>query len=143
VFHALGLKESLEDERRALENEDLEALDAAVRAKSSCVGELQRLDRERSELASSAGFGPGPEQMDALADALDADETIRRRWDHLLEIAGNCNTLNLTNGAIIRMRKHQFDSSLAVLRGGGAETDTYGQHGTTSPAAGSRPIAEA
>jgi len=130
VFHALGLLESLRDETTALNSEDTEALMQAIDAKELCVGELKRLDDRRRELCLQVGFDSGPFQMDELAAWCGEDGEIMDRWNHLMEIAVECNRRNLTNGSILRLRQQHLESSLAVLRGDQPETDTYHRDGT-------------
>ena len=48
VAEARGLKESLEDERTALESQDIDALDTIVVQKSAHANDLQALDQKRS-----------------------------------------------------------------------------------------------
>jgi len=143
IFHAKNLKESLEEERDALESQDMEALMRAIRDKSIRVNELQTLDRKRSELCSEAGFTEGPEQMSDFTDWCDADEEIAHNWGQLIELAHACNTMNLTNGAVIRMRKQMVEDGISLLRGHSTETNTYNRDGARRDGAGHRPIAEA
>ena len=143
VYQALGLKESLQDERSALESRDSDALDAALAVKGGCVQRLQDLDRRRSELCRDCGFPAGPEQMDRMLDWCDGDSRIADRWRHLMDVVADCNTLNLTNGAIIRVRQGMIDGNLAVLRGTDAANDTYEREGARNAAASQRTLAQA
>ena len=143
VYQALGLKEALEDERRALEAQDIDALNAIVDSKTSCVKQLQRLDHERAELCRQWGFADGPHQMTALIEWCDQDQLISSRWEQLMVIAAEGSALNMTNGAIIRLRQQQIDASLSVLRGGTPGADTYGPHGGDGSDHNSRSLAEA
>jgi len=143
VFHALGLKESLEEERAALESQDMDALHAAVESKSACVEKLHTLDGERVALCHEAGFGDSPDQMQALIDWCDDSDLISNRWDHLMILAAEGSALNMTNGAIIRLRQQQFETSLSVLRGAPARPPTYGRNGETSGDFGQSSLAQA
>ncbi len=140
VFQALGLKESLEDERRALETQDLEALDLAVTNKGICIEELKRLESARANVCVDAGFDP--EAMQQLTEWCDDDSMIERRWNDLIELATECNSLNLTNGNIIRARQVQLGGRLAVLRGAFETPATYERDGS-GPAHANRSLAEA
>ncbi len=143
VLHAMGLRESLVDEKSALECQDLAALDTAVEAKSRCVNELAALDSKRSGLCARAGFEAGPEQMQAVMAWCDQGSVIANAWDELLAIATDCNALNMTNGAIIRVREQQIRSSLSVLRGQAPANDTYGHPSNASSGFEQRSLAEA
>lgn len=143
VLHALGLKESLQNERKALESQDAEALTQAVTVKSDCVARLAALDDARRSFCTDAGFEAGPDQMQELIGWCDEDAAAANCWTQLMQIAAECNALNLTNGAIIRTRNTMLDANLAVLRGAEAGTDTYGRHGKDAAAMNRRSIAEA
>lgn len=143
VYHALGLKESLEEERKALEAQDMEAINAAVESKSVCVGKLQGLDTKRVALCQAWGFGDGPEQMQELIEWCDDSELINNRWEHLMILAAEGSSLNMTNGAIIRLRQQQFESSLSVLRGATPRPNTYGRNGEASGDYGRSSLAQA
>jgi flagellar biosynthesis/type III secretory pathway chaperone len=143
VYQALGLKESLRDEHLALERQDAEALDLALTTKSQCVSRLQALDEKRSSLCAASGFDAGPEQMERMSEWCDQDSEIGNCWQQLMEIASDCNSLNLTNGAIIRLRRQHIDTSLAVLRGVDQANDTYVSSGGNRGAMNQRSLARA
>ena len=143
VLHALGLKECLVEEKAALEAQDLDTLDDVVANKSHCVTELQALDSQRTSLCVDAGFGEGPDQMEQVMRWCDTDAVIANSWNHLIELATECNALNMTNGAIIRARQHQIHSSLSVLRGESPEAVTYGREAGGAAPIQRRSLAEA
>lgn len=143
VYHALGLKESLQEEHSALEVQDAEALHDAVSIKSGCVTKLSELERQRSDLCEASGFHKGPEQMAQMSEWCDENSVVANCWDHLIEIAADCNALNLTNGAIIRVRRQQTDDRLAVLRGTDNHSETYGRGGAETAAMTQRALAKA
>ena len=143
VFQALGLKESLVEEKAALEKQDMDALDDAVANKSRCVTELQALDSTRTSLCVDAGFDAGPDQMEKVMAWCDTDATISNCWDHLLQLATECNALNMTNGAIIRARQQQINANLSVLRGQPPEAATYGREAGGAAQNMRRSLAEA
>ena len=143
VFHAMGLKESLVEENGALEQQDMDALNSAVDNKSRCVTALKSLDGQRTRLCANAGFDNGPKQMDNVMLWCDADSVIADRWNHLMQLATECNALNMTNGAIIRVRQQQIHSNLSVLRGQPPEAVTYGREAGGSAPHTQRSLAEA
>ncbi|MDJ0710486.1 MAG: flagellar protein FlgN [Woeseiaceae bacterium] len=132
IFYALGLKEALQEERKALESEDLDALHAAVDGKSACVENLSALDARRIDLCEELGYTMAADQMQKLIDYCDEDNVVSRRWEDLMVIAAESSALNMTNGAIIRLRQQQFESSLSVLRGVSPGSDTYGRNGSAT-----------
>lgn len=143
VLKALGLKEILEDERKALESQDMQCIEDAVTGKSRCTEQLQVLDKKLQKYCSACGHATGHEQMDAFIAWCDDGALVRNRWDHLMIIAAESNTLNMTNGAIIRVRQQQFETSLSVLRGVSPGADTYGRNGGDSGGFGHRSLAQA
>ena len=142
VLLALGLKETLQNERRALEDQDVGELNSIVSTKSECVGKLQQLEEQRRALCETSGFHAGPQQMEDLVDWCDEDAVITKCWSQLMEIAADCNALNLTNGAIISMRSQMLGTNLAVLRGTDPNPNTYGREGRDFAAGNQRSLAE-
>ena len=143
VYHALGLKESLADEHAALEQQDMDELRAAVDNKSRCTAALQTLEQQRNDFCVAAGFAKGHEQMEQLTGWCDEDSVVANCWQHLLDIAVECNAMNLTNGAIIRGRQKQIEAGLAVIRGGDHEPGVYGRSGRGPSGPSQRSLAEA
>ncbi len=143
ILQALDLSDSLEEERVALECQDTDALHAVVVSKNERAEKLGDLDRKRGALCQEWGFTPGPDQMDDLISWCDDNHAIGSRWAELMRIAAAGNTLNLTNGAIIRLRQQQFETSLSVLRGVTPGSDTYGRNGEESGDFSRRSLAEA
>jgi len=142
VYHAIGLKETLEDERKALEEQDMTALSAAIGDKEKCVSELRAKEEQRKELCTASGFAAGPEQMDQMIQWCDEDSAVANCWQHLIEIAVECDRLNGSNGQIIRGRQQQIESSISILRGE-PKPHTYGRSGTEPRGHTLRSIAEA
>ncbi|MBT8098761.1 MAG: flagellar protein FlgN [Gammaproteobacteria bacterium] len=143
IYHALGLKETLENERRALEQQDMDGLNSAVESKSLCISALRQLDDERSQLCVVSGFAAGTDQMQQMSDWCDDDDSVANAWQHLMEIAVECNALNITNGAIIQGRKLQIETSLSIIRGGVPQADTYNRGGADSHVPSQQALAEA
>jgi flagellar biosynthesis/type III secretory pathway chaperone len=143
VHYALGLKTALENERAALEKQDVDAIAAVVDHKSSYIERLQVLDRRRDDLCQVLGFASGPDQMQQLINWCDDNEQIGNQWQQLMNIAAESRAINMTNGAIIRARQHQFEASLSVLRGVMPGLETYGRQGAESHDYSCRTIARA
>ena len=56
VNHAIGLRESLEAERQALQENDADALHLAVGQKESWINQLKELEQSRARICEDAGF---------------------------------------------------------------------------------------
>ncbi len=140
---AVGLKECLGEERAALTSRSAEALTEAVQSKRALLEKLQQLESERNRISEAAGFSAGSTQMDDLVVWCDDDSIIANRWQHLLQVASECNDLNAANGAIIRVTKQHVETSLAILRNGDAESESYNPAGSEYRELGQRTLAEA
>lgn len=138
-----ALKHALSDEYEALAVQDLDALTAATERKTTQVRELQALDNERNALCRETGFDNESEQMQKFTEWCDEDGVIEASWNELLLLAEHCNTQNLANGSVIRVRKQQIEDGISVLRGTDAESPTYDRHGGNRDGLGNRAIAEA
>lgn len=141
--HAIGLEESLQDERHALEQQDADALQVALTTKGVCVNHLQDFEKRRTALCDASGFGAGSGQMERFLKWCDDDSAVAKRWLKLLEIAAECNVLNLTNGAIVQAHQHMIASNLAVIRGTDAVPDTYQRKGREAANADKQSLARA
>jgi flagellar biosynthesis/type III secretory pathway chaperone len=143
VYQALGLKESLEDEFRALESQDMDALSGALENKTRCVEQLRLLEEQRQACCTAAGIAPDAEQMDRMTAWCDEDSVVADGWQHLLDVAAQCASLNLTNGAIIHARKQQIETGLAVIRGGSPDPAVYARSGVRPDRPSLRSLGEA
>ena len=83
IYHALGLKETLQDERKALETQDLNALRGRGRANrpaSSCAPSTSA----RTACARTQGLPGATDQMQALVEWCDEDGGANWRWQLLV-----------------------------------------------------------
>ncbi len=142
VYHALGLKELLMDERNALELEDTDALEQTVDSKGRYIDKLQALEKDRATLCEASGFASGPEQMQEMTDWCDEDSVVADGWSHLMTVAAECSQLNLANGAVIRLRQQHTEAGLAVLRGTDQDPATYAPTGSEQASRLNRSLAE-
>lgn len=126
IREACALERALEDERRALESRDAAALGTAAQEKLSRVARLEALEAQRK--AASLEAQGTPEHRHSRMNP--AGALIEGQWHKFLAIVGRCNTLNTTNGAIIRLRRQQITDALRVVSGTSAET--YGPSGAES-----------
>lgn len=139
---ASGLKEVLKDERTALEDQDTDALNTAALHKQSLLGELEAIETERNEICHNSGFGAKPDAMDELIQWCDTEHLIRGQWDQFVDLARECSELNLSNGAIINVRRQQITGALAVIRGESQHQETYSRSGRDTGSSGQRVLAE-
>ncbi|MBT8077576.1 MAG: flagellar protein FlgN [Gammaproteobacteria bacterium] len=143
---ALGLKDTLIEERDALKRQDSAAILDAASRKKSYIEDLERLDAERAALTEAGGFGRSPGDMQTVArkfDSAGGDTALLNRWNRFMDIAQQCFDLNSANGAIIRVRKMQITNSLATIRGATSDDHTYGPAGSEPTAERARSLAQA
>ena len=143
VYHALGLKETLDAEREALRTQDMDRLQTALDTKASCVAQLQGMEQKRQALCEAAGFPAGAEQMAGMIAWCDEDAVIENGWLHLMQVAADCLSSNDINGAIIHGRKQQIETALTVVRGGAPDREVYDFRGKEDRDQKARPIAQA
>lgn len=133
------LVRDLDDERHALEAEDMDALAAAAAAKEATLGRLQALERQRRDLLATEALADDPRGMDELLERCHATPSLTGTWTNYLAMARRCNAANRVNGAIIRLRQQQIAGLLTAVTDD--KPGTYGPDSGTRPS--SRPIAEA
>lgn len=143
VREAERLCSALKTERAALEANDPDALGRATEAKAGPVSALTALDTDRLAVSREAGFGPGPQVMDAVIEWCDEGSVLADDWRRLLDIARECDRQNATNGTIVRLRRRQVMAGLAILRGGDFSAETYAPSGLEENSAGRRALAQA
>lgn len=143
VTCALALKKTLGDERAALQRRDTSTLSQAIEIKETQIRELATLEERRGHICAAAGFDAALQDMRAVTDWCDNDLSIHDGWLRLRAIAADCDSLNLGNGAIIRLRQQQIADGLALLRGAEREADIYGPTGVTGNTPAGRAITEA
>jgi len=143
LANACQLKVVLEDERAALERNDPASLHDAATCKQDCVAKLEELETRRIDLSQSCGFESGANAIRELATWCGGGPAMVKSWQEFLDVASSCSNLNSANGAIILVRRSQIENTLAVLRGGIANSDTYGSDGEKAGILETRALAEA
>lgn len=141
--NACQLKVILEGERAALERNDPASLHDAATCKQDSVTRLEELETKRVSLSQSCGFESGADAINDLAIWCGGGPAMVGSWKEFLDIANECSKLNSANGAIILVRRSQIENTLAVLRGGTANSDTYGPAGEKAGILETRALAEA
>lgn len=108
-----ALHASLIEERMALGQTDVQALETVGKAKGTLLDRIDRLDIERRQLGEAAG-------VDSLNDP---------RWTHTLERLRECRQLNEVNGRIVSQRMGHVRQALALISGESPGASTYGPNG--------------
>lgn len=108
-----ALHASLIDERMALDQANMPALEVAGRTKSTLLDRIEKLEGERRHLSDAAG-------VDSLNDA---------RWAPTIERLIECRRLNDVNGRIVAQRMSHVRHALSLLSGDAPGGSTYGPNG--------------
>jgi len=137
---ALELRTILEHERHSLEQRDLEALESAANDKAVLLETLANFDRQRKALCTQDGREFSVEALTRNAANKDG---LRQKWQQLLDLAAECQALNLVNGGVIHTRQVQLGDRLAALRGAPPGPVTYSETGGQAAQAAQRSLAEA
>lgn len=131
---ANALKQCLLTERDALGGGDAETLNLAVEAKSVQLRKLQHLLKGTPEGVALRSLKPSDQTEDAASQSL---------WQTFMSLLADCESLNNTNGAAIRLRRQQVHHNLALLRGQNTVPDIYGPQGNAGASQAGRPLTEA
>lgn len=123
-----AFRESLADERKALDQADPTALNQAGDRKRSLLMQLEQLDMERQQLLRETG---------------PANTGQQRAWNHALKALHDCQRANQRNGNIIAWRLHHVRQALSVLTGNRDETGLYSPAGQLHQGYRSLPLARA
>ncbi len=145
---ANSLLETLSNEREALEAQDLQRINDIAGHKYALVERLDACEAQRMSLClSTATTGLGdPAAASQMSDFLqefdNSSRTLNQLWTAISVAIESCRTLNIANGAIIRLRQQHFESSLAILRGGDSGNGTYQRSGVSAADHASQSITE-
>jgi flagellar biosynthesis/type III secretory pathway chaperone len=134
---ALGeLAVLLDREFTHMQDNDVDALGAAMRARHQCVARILKVDDERRGLCRTLGRPHDLKGLEALLAWCDPQRTLVSAWADCTAAAIKCRSLNDRNGALAGARLQHVQARLGVLIDGRRETVTYGPRGTCSVAAG-------
>jgi flagella synthesis protein FlgN len=142
VEAARRLKGALEDERSALENEDMPGLAAAGSRKRVHIGELEKLEARRRQLLERFRYDNDLSSMRSFIEACDDNGVLAARWRELIEVLEQCRHLNTVNGTVVQARRHQVAEALSVVRGSDNDVEVYGPGGKTETTGRFRALAE-
>ena len=123
----------LEQERDALTQMDSAQLEALASEKETMLQSLEKLSRERTELAQTAGYGQQQEQVQAFLQAVDPAGKLNQLWLQQITLLQQCQHQNRINGSAIELGRQQLYQILGLLRG---QEPTQG---TTYQADGQKP----
>ena len=120
-----AVRESLEDERRALVARDGDAILGAVNVKAA-------------RLAAADAIGRRAARGNRMGRSFSGDAGIGQRWQQVVALTEQCRALNEANGQMIRGQRRRVDGALRILRGDTAAPAEYGPAGQSRMRIGRR-----
>ena len=132
---ALGqLAALLEREFVNMQENNVEALGAAMRERHQCVARILKVDDDRRALCRSVGRPHDLKGLEALMKWCDPQGSLAGAWANCTTAAVACRSLNDRNGALAGARLQNVQGRLGALMNGRRDTVTYGPRGTCSVA---------
>ncbi len=138
-----ALLHSLEAERSALVDRDLDTLADITADKLHHTGTLEALERQRVQLVQELGFDNDAAGIRRCLRSLPRAGRLQALWQQLLANIRACRNGNLTNGGILELGRQHVEQALSVLRGQGGCPALYGQDGDAAPRLGQRDLGKA
>lgn len=126
----------LQQEQQALVAGDIDKLAPIVEEKTRLAAGLSRFAEQRQRLISASGLPNDRGGMEAWLASQGLNPKDRADWRKLLELTGEAQTLNESNGKLIAMRMQHNQQSLNVLLSAANQATLYGPDGQTKPTGG-------
>ncbi|MFK8053613.1 MAG: flagella synthesis protein FlgN [Woeseiaceae bacterium] len=137
------LLNALLDERAAVQDNDLAALNGAVSRKKIHLADLERHEQKRVALLSACKHKSDLDSMQRfVADNDNRNAVLQDLWSSTLKRLAECREANNANGAIIAAQRRLHGDALAVLRNQDEPPETYGPGGKTETTGQYRALAE-
>ncbi|MCO6412036.1 MAG: flagellar protein FlgN [Thiogranum sp.] len=134
------LLDTLDAERAALVNRDIDALEIAIQHKLKHSQQLDKLDRQRGNILSGLGFASDHDSIKRCFESLPNAGELTGLWQQVLDNVSKCQIGNLTNGGILEAGRQQVDQALRILRGQHGTPTLYNPLGETSADLGRREL---
>lgn len=125
------LNQLLDAEFSALQEREIEQLQALVQQKTDTLQQLEANNRERNQLFTAAGISPDKEGLQHFTQQLPpADaESFRQLWSELEQILRTVNEKNQRNELVISRNSRNIEQLLSILRGQNQKNTLYNQSG--------------
>jgi len=140
--HCQQFAELLDQERQALLDQDMPALDALIAAKAPLIASLQADEQAIAAQLQQLGRPDSGSLEDFIRSLNDA--SLSAHHSTFLAAAEACQSANLRNARLIRHSQHINGTLLDLLRNQGeASLNVYDRQGNASRAPSQRPISRA
>ncbi|WP_290705591.1 flagella synthesis protein FlgN [Amphritea sp.] len=125
------LKNLLDQEYQALQQRNLEQLQALVEQKTEALQQLEENNQTRNQLFISAGITPDKAGLQAFKAELNETDAIAfsTLWNELEKVLLQVNDKNKRNELIITRNSRNLEQLLSILRGQNQKNTLYDQSG--------------
>jgi len=125
LFHAL------ENEFKALSDNDIQAIQAIAQEKVLLMEQLEDLNKERRLLLEEAGLNLATTGIDDLLNSskITSSPHLKTLWNNISNLSKQCDKQNNINGIIIDNNKRHTENALSVLQGKQQTNELYSSKG--------------
>jgi flagella synthesis protein FlgN len=125
------LKNLLDQEYQALQQRNLEQLQALVEQKTEALQQLEENNQTRNQLFISAGVTPDKAGLQTFKAELNETDAIAfsTLWNELEKVLLQVNDKNKRNELIITRNSRNLEQLLSILRGQNQKNTLYDQSG--------------
>lgn len=133
----------LRQEYEALLNADIEALEQATAAKNHALAAQAEIIQSRRSLVIQTSFSDTNEGLQELIASCDNQQELSASFSRMSSLAGQCQTINRSNGRLILQKQQQARGALDIIRQTDANSPTYSGQGTTTASQDTRTLGKA
>ncbi len=125
LFHAL------ENEYRALSENDIQAIESIAQEKIILMEQLEDLNKERRALLEAAGLDLDANGIDDFLNSSTITDKpkLKTLWNDISNLSKQCEKQNNINGIIIENNKRHTENALSVLQGKQQTAELYSNKG--------------
>ena len=139
---ALALLRILDEEREALGNGDLAAMDTTAAEKIAALADLEQSKAEEAQLLAGLPFAGSDTPLEQALIWCDETGTLRAACDEVVQLMVDCDRNNRRNGLMVQQRLNYVRRAIDILHKAHADTLVYGPDGLARNAGHSRLLAE-
>lgn len=122
---------ALENEYKALSDNDIQAIQAVAEEKVLLMEQLEDLNKERRALLEAAGLNLATTGADDFLNSskITNSPKLKTLWSNISNLSKQCDKQNNINGIIIDNNKRHTENALSVLQGKQQTTELYSNKG--------------
>lgn len=137
------LHNTLEQEYKILNANDVAAFENIVKQKQLCAANLEQNEKLLFALLAKHGFNNSNEGLKQLLAQTENDSAFRalhEAWSELLKSTLECNQQNIINARVINLASVNVRRTLKILSGQSDQAETYAQDGKSVDGSGNQSI---